>query len=219
MKYLKDFHLEIRPETPGAPFALVNRAIINAAIEFCDRTLTWRKCVDAQGVRAGQSTYDLDVPSTARVAHVMYVGHDGVRVGPINEHNLDTDSDLEGWRDTDNQSDTAEGFYLPDRKTIRLVLTPATTVAGGLEVFCALKPRVDVTQLPDVLYDDHLEAIGNGAKARLLSMSKVPWADMTMAGVYSDLFDQAKRKERAERLNDYTRESDLTIRPPNYFAG
>jgi hypothetical protein len=217
MKALADFHLEIRPEVPGAPIALVNRALVNTAIEFCDYTLTWRDEIDTQGIRADQNTYDLDAPSCARVAAVLYAGHNDVRVMPGNERNLD--DNVDGWRQSTNTSDAADYYYLPDRKTIRLALTPGTTLAGGLDIFCAFKPTVTAEYLPDVLYNDHLEAIGRGAKARLLIMAGMPWANPQLGLAYGQLFEEAKVKERAERFNDYTRESTFSANPPNYWSG
>lgn len=216
MKNLDEFYIEVRPEVPGCPIAVMNRALVNAAIEFCDRTLTWRTEIDTQGVNDGTNEYDLEVPSCGRVAAVLYVGHDDVRVVPGNERNLD--DRLTGWRRSTAEADIAEYYYLPNRKTIRLALTPASDSSSGLDIFCAFKPIPAATQLPDNLYDDHLEAIGWGAKARLMLMSGAAWANPALAGIYSESFQSAIVKERAERFNDYTRESDLIIRPPSYWS-
>lgn len=216
MKALDEFYIEVRPEVPGCPIAVMNRALVNASIEFCDRTLTWRTEIDTQGANDGTSDYDLEVPACGRVAAVLYVGHDDVRVLPGNERNLD--DGVDGWRLSTSEADVATYYYLPDRKTLRLSLTPASDLSGGLDIFCAFKPVAAATKLPDVLYDDHLEAIGWGAKARLMLMAGTPWANPSLAGIYSNSFQTAIIKERAERFNDYTRESDVIVRPPDYWS-
>jgi hypothetical protein len=121
-----------------------------------------------------------------------------------------------GWRTS--ESDVASYYYMPDKKTIRLALTPTTTESKTLKVVACFKPTVDATVLANNLYDDHLEAISHGALARLYDMDGESWANPAGAAKKRVLFELAKKKEKAERLNDYTRESTLRIRGVDYYG-
>ncbi|MCG7931970.1 MAG: hypothetical protein N0E44_18210 [Candidatus Thiodiazotropha lotti] len=196
----------------SCPTAIVDEAIRQAAIEFCDFTYTWRLELDAKRVRAGVSDYDIDAPKCGRLAHMLYVSHNGIEVAKATERTLD--DTVEGWRTAEAQ--VAANYFMPDKQTIRLALTPTLTASKTLKMVAAFKPTVDASVLANNLYDDHLEAITHGALARLYEMDGQPWANPQGAINKRALFETAKKKEKAERLNDYTRESTLTVRGTNY---
>lgn len=206
---LSAFRVEVLMEVAGAPTPLIDREIRHAAIDFCDYTLTWRTPVDLQDIIVSTSDYDLTVPSDARVVTVLYAGRDGVRMLPTSERRLDDEQD--GWRNSTTTAAGSSWYYLPDRETIRIALTPDASATDALAVMCAFKPTQTATNLPDILFDDHLEAIGHGAKARLLAIPGKPWSNPQLAAYHEAKFEKAKKKEKAERLNDYTRQSTLSI--------
>lgn len=198
----------------SCPTAIVDENIRFAAREFCDNTYTWRVELDLKRVRAGTSDYDIDNPKCGRLAHIFYVSHDGIEVQKATERMLD---DLEpGWRTA--EADVASYFYMPDKKTIRLALTPAKTESKILKIVAAFKPTVDATVLANNLYEDHLEAISHGTLARLYEMDGENWSNPESAIKKRLLFDRAMDKEKAERLNDYNRASTLTVRGHNYYG-
>lgn len=214
MRDIADFRPEVRPFVGSCPTVIIDNAIRNAAIEFCDYTYTWREVLDAARVRDGVADYDIDAPANGRLVHVLYVAHSGVRVLPTTEMTLDTMED--GWRSS--EAETAAYYYMPDRSTIRLSLTPTTSESRALEITATFKPTVDALVLPNGLYDDHREAISHGALMRLFDMDGEKWANPAAAEKRRALFDISKRKEKAARLNDYTRQSTLTIRTVNYYG-
>lgn len=213
---LSKFLPEVLIDCPGAPDPQVDRQVRHAAIELCDFALVWRVDLAAQDIVADTSEYAIDSSPDGRVVTVIYASHDGIQLEPATERQLD--DNVEGWRAASNTSTQPEWYYLPDRETIRLALTPDKAVTDGLKVSVALKPKQDAESLPDILYDDYLEAIGCGAKARLLAMSGRPWADPQTAQYYKREFERLKHKHKAERLNDFTRESTYRVRPINYYG-
>jgi len=210
---LKKFRSEVLTDVSGVPGSLVDRCILRAAIEFCDYTLTWREKF-IQTTSEGVMQCLLSPDTGSRIVTVLYVSDDGVKVVPATESQLDGVS--AGWRDTNNQSAAAQYYYLEDRETLSLVLTP--DAERSLEIIACLKPTQDSTELPETLYEDHIESIGYGAKSRIFAMPAKPWANPELAMYFSTLSESAKDKEKAERLNDYTRESSLVVRPYNYYG-
>ncbi len=214
MKQIADFRRKVRSSVKNCPTPMIDDAIRDSAIEFCDFTYTWRLELDAERVRDGVSDYDIDVPSTGRLVHILYVSHSDIRVLAATERELDTTVD--GWRTS--EAEVASYYYMPDKATIRLALTPTTTATKALSIIACFKPTVDAKLFANNLYDDHLEAISHGALMRLFGQDGESWANAAASENRRLLFERSKRKEKAERLNDYTRQSTLTVRPINYYG-
>lgn len=214
MKALSDFRRKTQHLVKECPTPIIDDAIRDSAIDFCDYTYTWREVVTPVRVRDGVSDYDIDVPLYGRLAKILYVSHSGIRVVPTTEKTLDTTED--GWRTS--EAKVAQYYYLPNKETIRLAFIPTDSESRALSITASFKPTVDAIKLPDNLYDDNLEAVSHGALMRLFDMDGEKWANPEAANKRRVLFEKEKRKEKAERLNDYTRQSTLTIRPIDYYG-
>lgn len=212
MTALNRFALDVLHDVSGAPGPLVEREVRFAAIEFCDYTLAWRSSLADIAIVADTNEYAFVVPSESRVSSVFYAGHDDIRVLPTTERTLDDTQ--ENWRSADATAEISSWYYLPDRETVRLALTPEAV--GVLELKVSLKPTQDAKNLPDFLYNDHLEAIRAGTLARLLAQPGKDYSNPQLGGYFKMEFEKLKRKERAERWNDYTRQSTLYVGPVAY---
>ena len=213
MKALSEFRRKVRQLVRRCPTPIIEEAIRDSAIEFADYTYCWHEPLSALRVRDGVQDYEFCAPAQGRIVHVLYVSHSDVTVLPTTERTLDTMED--GWRTS--EAAVAEWYYLPDRETIRLALTPSETEAKALKITAAFKPIVDATKLDDVFYNDHLEAITHGALMRLYGQESEEWGDGNASNIRRELFKRAKRKEKAEQLNNHTRESTLTVRAHAYW--
>jgi hypothetical protein len=213
-KHLNAFGLQVADQVIGAPIGTVEREIRFAAIEFCDYTFTWRLDLDAVDLVADQADYEFVLPDDSRIVTVLYVGQDGLKVLPTTM--ITMDSQLDGWRRSTSVASRAAYYYLPDRTKVRLTLTPEASSTGALSLMVALKPTQEARVLPDILFDDNLEAMRHGALGRLMAMPRFEWSNPQLAAYHKGEFERLKKKEKAERYNDYTRTSSLTIRPPNY---
>ena len=215
MRNLADFQRKVRQLVRKAPTAIINEAIRDSAREFADYTYCWHEELSPIRVRDGVQDYEFCAPTQGRIVHVLYVSHSDITVLPTTQRQLDTQED--GWRLSTSKATTAQWYYLKDRETIRLALKPNETAARALEITAAFKPTVDATKLVDTFYDDHLEAISDGALMRLYGQESEEWGNAGSALMRRELFEKAKRKERAEQLNNHTRESTLTVRPHTYW--
>ncbi len=208
MTALNRVALDVIIDVAGAPMPLVEREVRYASIDFCDFTMAWRVPLDEVPIVGGTSEYEFTLPDDSVIATVFYLGQDGVRLLPTTERVLDDDQGA--WRASDSTATAAQWFYLPDRTKVRLALTPSAAGLMGLTV--ALKPGQTAKTLPDFIFEHHVEALRAGALARLLAQPRKDWSDPQLA-YYLAVFDKAKRKEKAERWNDYTRGSTLRIVP------
>jgi len=205
-KALNLFGLDVIKDVPGMPMPIVERAVRQAAIEFCEVTLTWRQALADITLADGAASYTLTPPDESRIVTVIYCQQDDVRVLPTTQRLLD--DSVQGWRRDTVKAGTAQWYYLPDRSTISIALRPDAT--GTLQVLVALKPTWTCRTLPDLLYDDNLDAIRDGALMRLMRMPGDN-QNQDLANYYEAQFERAKNREKAERLNDYTRESKLVF--------
>lgn len=207
--------LDVLQDVTGAPVHQVERDIRFAAIDFCDYTLAWRVPLADIPVVADTNEYAMTLPTESRIATVFYMGQDGIRLLPTSERALDDGQEC--WRSEEVTADKASWYFLPDRAgTVKLALTPS--IAGTLSLTVALKPTQACKTLPDFLYEDHLEALRSGCLSRMLAQPGKEWTNPQLAAYYSALFLDAKRKEKAERWNDYTRQSSLSVLPINYYG-
>lgn len=213
MRALSQFRRKVTQLVRKCPTMIIDEAIRDSAIEFADYTYCWREDIGLMRVRDGVQDYEFDTPSQGRLSHILYVSHSDVRVVPTTERTLDTME--ESWRTS--EAATAQWYYLPNRDTIRLALTPTETESRALQIIATWKPTVDATELDDVFYHDHLESISHGALMRLYDMETEEWGDFNAANKRRQLFEMAKRKEKAEQLNNHTRESTLTVRGHAYW--
>ena len=209
---IEKFRNEIIPYAQTCPSVLIDRMVRFAAIEFCENTLTWRQPIDQFRIRSNLTDYDITPPDCSRIVTVIHAEHGGVKLIPITEKMLD--DTVIGWRN--DSAEICQYFYLPDKNTIRLVLKPNQRANKNIKIECIYRPSQDATILPDILYDYHLEAISHGAKHRLFAMPAMQWSSPDMA-IYSRVeFDRLSKKEKVDRMNDYTKTSTLQITPFNY---
>lgn len=213
MRVLGDFRRKVRQLIKTCPTAIIDEAIRDAAIEFADYTYCWHEELPRIRAREGVEDYEFTAPCQGRISKILYLSHSGTQVLPTTEATLDTFED--GWRDAEAQ--VATWYYLPDREHIRLALKPSATESRAIRVWAAFKPIQDATQLADVFYEDHFESISHGALMRLYGNESEVWGSAGAADIRRVMFDKAKRKERAEQLNNHTRESKLTIRAHSYW--
>ena len=210
---LREFRFQVSPDVPGCPGAMIDRAVRQAAIEFCRFTRTWREALDPFRARDGVAEYELDLPACALIESVVFAQHNGVEILPTTEQTLVDTGDT--WRT--QEATQVTNYYLKDRNLLRVYPIPDTTTAKALDVVVALKPAQDATELPEILFNDHLEALGHGALQRLKAMPRKSWSAPEDVQYHMAQFERMKKDEKAERLNDYTRESTLRVRPASYW--
>lgn len=73
----------------------------------------------------------------------------------------------------------------------------ATLAVNGLHVWVAIQPTLTATTIEDFIYQDYLEVIADGARAKLFSMVNQPWAN----GEYANYFGQRYKAYRNKAAN------------------
>lgn len=189
MATLDAFEPDIAVQVAGCSSILIERAVLNAAIEFCQRTRAWNIAQPSVAVLATDFPYAVPVPTDGDLFRVMTVNAGGVPLEPVSEDTLDK---VDDWRATEG---VPSHWLMEDSDNLLVYPLPAESTA--LLVRAAYKPSRAATTVPDFLFDDHYETIQAGALARLLLMPKRDWTDMQLGLAYAQKFTDDAEKHKS----------------------
>ena len=179
MKLWSAFYDLAVPDLPGCPLTVLDVALREAAIVFCERSMAWRYDHDDIAVVAGTASYDFVPPAGAVVHTVRYATYNdeeiAVNVG-------ESDIWIQDWR---NASGTPK-YLLGGESSLTLVPNP--DVDGTLTLKVTLKPSSDATGIDDAIYRDYRQTIVHGALSRLMISPKKPYTDTNLATYHHQLF-------------------------------
>jgi len=192
---LKSFRPEVMVEVPGCPTPMIDSAVRQAVIEFCDFTFTWQREAVAADIQTDPDKFVYLLPEEARIVTL------GFQQTGCHSKISERGRCIASWH------------YTADDTAVVITVSPAGVADEDVNFAFALKPTQDAQNVPKNVYRDNLSAIASGAKARLLAMPGKSWSNPQLSAYYKDEFERAKRKEKAEVLNGYTRHSTLSIRP------
>jgi len=183
MSTLDSFLPEVRPWAPGVPDATAYRAIRNAAIEFCERTLMWKYENTIAVLATDSSTRSMTSPAGSVPHDIEVATFEAIELDPIAAR--DMDAKLPGWRDTSASTGTPKYLTQIDHDTLTIV--PAPIGDGSLYVRMRLKPSQTATTLPDFL-TKYAECIGWGALGRILTVPGQSYTNPDLGAFYATRF-------------------------------
>lgn len=203
MTALTDFYDFLLPNLPNVGKELARQALRSALVEFCEKSLVWSYEMPAINVVGGTHTYAVTPDADARAVDVLEAWYNGAQLSPATPADLDvlyTD-----WR-------TVGGTGIPkyfttnvELSSVRLVKTPADSLASGLIITLAQAPTLTATDVPDWLFEDHYMTVSHGAWSRLLRMPRRPWTDKEAAREYEMSFEQGCGQANARKAKAHTR--------------
>lgn len=207
---LSVFRKEIMPHVPEAPEIVIDNAVLNACIEFCDDTHWVVHEQDPIDLVADQAAYDFVLPDDNEIARVISVHNGSNRLQPYSELGL---SEISSWRTLTGEP---LGYYQDDIHELKLVPIPTEATTETLKVVLALRPTRTATVVNSDLYDLWAEAIAHGARARLHELPRQPFSDLVLAAKCRSEFDRAKGRAKVQR-NRGLATGPLYVRPPRFI--
>jgi hypothetical protein len=179
------FFPDVLPEVLGCPEPTVERALLRAAQEWCEKTRCWRVDLDAITLIADTADYDVAYPTQAE--GVQFVG------ATINGNDIELET-LEGTTTAERRRGTggSRRILSHDQRIVTVIPTPAA--AGTLVITAVLKPSESATGVPNDIADRFREEIATGALARLLMANKTEWSNAGLA--------EAKAAKFQKRIGD-----------------
>lgn len=183
MKALDDLLPNIRMYAPGVADPTAYFAIRQAAIEFCERTRTWRH---EDELTITENDIDgLETPSGSVILDIDGVWFDGLKLKAKTPAQLD--AMLPAWR-SGAELPTGNPSYVTQIEQNKIRVVPFQT--GAMKYALFLKPAQDATELPDYLVDQHRETLAWGALSRILLIPNQSFTNPEMSAAFGMAFQQ-----------------------------
>ncbi|AVR89020.1 hypothetical protein [Thauera aromatica] len=181
MAALSALYPYIIPHVPNMPEMAIDRALVDAAIEFCRQSLAWQQRTDPIQLIPGVREYDVDVIGCepVRVLAAVIVGDRALDRRPMASLDLP-------------EAGEPTGFVQPVPRLIELAETPVR--ADSLVLRVAVEPSMSATVLDDQLVRYWREPIAAGALMRLLLQQ----GDMSRASVAAQAFQGGVERAYAQ---------------------
>jgi len=154
MVTLEQFLPLVLGRLPGCPEMILENAVRDACIQFCQETRLFTSAVDVDVV-ANEATVEL-YPDTDTHWEVLTVRRDQQLLTPTNRDDYAAD----GYGQA---SGTPTHYYLEGDRT--LVLGPVPDADETLSATVSVRPKDTATRVQDALYSDFRTAIAAGARA------------------------------------------------------
>ena len=188
MASLTEFRSRVLPNIPDCPDMVADQAVLDACIEFCERSNIVRATLAQITLTIAQFQVTPAPPASQKIVQIKQVWIDGTEISPASEDSTGVFgfvTAVAGQTVTLGQprifSEISPGL---------LAMYPRPDKAYVCTVRAATKPSRSATAVDDVLLEDWAGAIAAGALSILFDMS-APWADPAKAKRERAKFDSA----------------------------
>ena len=169
MKSLSVFRPRIATRVTGCSDMLIDQAVLDTCIDFCDRSGVVRRMIDSFVTTASVLEYDVPGGTQQNVAVIMRLWADSNELTPLDEDAIPTPfgfiSSVLGVVNTPS----APRFFT-ETQPGSVGLYPMPDKAYTINARVSMKPSRAATQVEDQLFEDWVDAITDGALARLYVM-------------------------------------------------
>ena len=182
MKYL-DFSFYVRSEVQGAPDFIIERAVRDSAIDFCQRTGVYIPEPERVTIIAGVNEYAVTLPTGTELNHIIDIYDNNTPLQPTSYTEL--------LMRLGDETERGTPRYYSQRDNTDFYLAPIPDKADTVRVIYSVKPTSTSTSMPDTIGKENREAIVHGALYRLQMMSGQPFSNPGAAQMNSQLFEKA----------------------------
>lgn len=211
-KTYSEFLDAVMPDVPGATNTVVEAAIKNTIIAFCEKSLILQRDHDPLSTIQGVKDYDFEPSTSELVVKVMRAWFKSSELVPLAPDDIGRP---EIYNDTFAGADTTQSdpqyFLQKDERTFTLYPTPSATIGNAITMRVAFKPTRASTTVKDVLYEDYFEVIGHGAKYRLMSSIGKPYYNQAGAAAELAQYTVGVNAATQKAVRGHVR-SDLSVR-------
>ena len=203
----------VLPDVIGCPDPVVSQAVVAAANEFCRETLCWTEMPLPLPLVDGISDYTVSAPDQAMAVTVRDVWLGSARLEPVSMPALQ--QRMPDWPTARATRPICYNAAI-ERGSIRVFPTPMEPGGQALVLRASYAPAMSATVLPDFLGQRFMEVIALGAKARLLMIPGMPWANVRLASEYRTQFEASITKTKIEEAHDRVPGS-LSVQPRRFI--
>lgn len=171
---------------PSCPQPLAAQSLVDTAIDFCRETGVLRYDIGPLDVQFGVSDYLLDPSGDMRIVRVLSASYRGAQLAPTPA------------APADGAVGTPREISSPNSSQVRVYPAPDETQTSVLRVTATVTLSPAITEIPDVLYTDWLEAIVSGAAARISAIPDQPFTNPMVAAGAAMRYQQQLTRAQAE---------------------
>lgn len=197
-KVWSDFYNYMLPDLPGAETSLVDFALRQAAIAFCEKTMAWRYDHPNVTITSGTAFYSFTAPTDATIHAVTYAKFGDTEIDCKSGESI-LAAKISDWRDATGTPQ----FILGGATSFQLI--PEPDADGTLTMKVALKPSVTAATLDTNIFNEYREAIVHGALARLMYSPKKPYTNPALAQYHGQQFEIMAGQAGMRQDRNYTR--------------
>lgn len=196
MKAVSDFLVYVIPYAPGCPEFVAERAVVDAAIEFCERSLILTRTLDPVSVQAGEALYELDGIDQLIVHMPVAAWYLAKPLTLLSEEQAPAPMFNQSIPGISQPLGEPRAIAMVDDTSFSCYPVPAESVVDAITVRAALRPADGATRLPDELYTHWRQEIAAGALASILLTVGQPYSNPNMAAVRDQLFRAGVNRAR-----------------------
>ena len=205
MASLSDVYPYVMPSVQGCPIGMVDTAIRNSLMEFCEKTRIWKYMCPTISLVDQQSLYPItSTDDNSIISMPTYVGVDGFNIAPTNEEDLYALDPL--WRKAESRRPIF--YYMDYNDNINLIPIPNLdpNIPSVMQVEVSLKPSVTSTTFPDWIFNNWVEVIADGALMRLHTMPGKVWANPQIVSLYRGKYRDGITRAKSRAMKSFARQ-------------
>lgn len=194
MANLSAFFPRLIPYAPGVSEPLAQQALLDAAIDFCERSYVVTQDLDPMTLPAGTDTVELEPPTGTVVAAVTRAWFDERLLQATPAAHV-----FNPFR-PDGRPVEYYGAFIDDVYCLTVHPAPDETKPNALLVRVALKPSRSATTVPTLLFDHYADAIVDGALGILLAVPDQPFSNEAKAFAMAQMARSKAAQAKADSL-------------------
>lgn len=172
MTAFNEFYPFIKPDMPSCPDIAMDLELARVSNHFCSLGWVYRTEIE-DTVNVGDTDFPLAIPTDTQLVGIV----SAIKDGGAQFYDFTLDGDL-------------------------FVLDKEATSDFDLDLTVALKKPMTATDVPDVLFRDHLDTIVFGVKSRLFMSPGKTWTNPELAQYYERLYRQDLSRYTTKAFND-----------------
>lgn len=202
---LSSFSSRLLPTVLGCPEPLAEQALIDAAIEFCERSRLLVVELEPIKLRSGTADYELELPLQTRLGHILGVWVDNTLLSSVPL--------LQAGRHATAGTPTSfHATYVDEALLLRVSPTPDASVIGSLHAKVSVVPTRTASSVMSVLFDEWVDVVVSGAQARIKQTPGQVFTDLQAGMLCEQKFRHACSAARAQ-TNTGRAVSSLSVKP------
>ena len=182
----EQFLPEVMQFVPDVADIIAVNSIRNSCIEFCERTRYLQMDIPYIQLVNGKASYPISTPDGTKFVLPEVTYYNDVLLIPKSSDELASIYRMADWRKTQGNPAYITRLIMPE---IIVVPYPVTVTSSDyLRCRISIAPTRDSTEIDSEIYEQFLEIISFGARARLYGTPKQAYYDRAAADQYYKLY-------------------------------